>query len=70
MSEEKSFTPALGDARFTGLYDLAIATTTRENVWRTKLVNHIAPKAEDRILDVGCGTGSLAVQLKLQMTEV
>lgn len=64
MNAEKAFTPALGDPRFTPLYDYAIAALTRENVWRGKLVTHIDPNAADRILDVGCGTGSLAIWLK------
>ena len=64
MSAEKTFTPALGNAHFTPLYDLAIAALTRENLWRSRLVAHINPAAEDRILDVGCGTGSLAIRLK------
>ena len=28
------------------------------------LVSQIAPESSDRILDVGCGTGTLAIQLK------
>lgn len=64
MNAEKVFTPALGDARLTPLYDFAIAAMTRENLWRGRLVAHINPDATDRILDVGCGTGSLAIRLK------
>ncbi len=64
MNAEKAFTPALGDARLTPLYDFAIAAVTRENEWRGRLVAHINPNAADRILDVGCGTGSLAIRLK------
>ena len=30
MNAEKAFTPALGNARFTPLYDFAIAAATRE----------------------------------------
>ena len=64
MSEEKTFTPALGDARLTPLYDLAIAGLTREDAWRSELVRFVDPQEHDRILDVGCGTGSLITQLK------
>ena len=61
---DTEFTPALGDHRLTRLYDLAIALLTREGVWRRHLVTQIAPTSSDRILDVGCGTGSLAILLK------
>ena len=70
MNTEKAFTPALGDARFTPLYDFAIAAMTRENEWRGRLVAHINPTVADRILDVGCGTGSLAIRLKKTAPEV
>ncbi len=70
MSADKAFTPALGDARFTPLYDFAIAAATREKLWRGRLVAHINPSAADRILDVGCGTGSLAIRLKKTAPEV
>lgn len=62
MTQE--FTPALGHAVLTPLYDAAIALMTREGRWRRALVNRVAPRASDRILDVGCGTGSLAILLK------
>jgi len=70
MNEERAFTPALGNARFTPLYDFAIAAMTRENLWRGRLVAHITPDAADRILDVGCGTGSLAIRIKKTTPDV
>lgn len=60
---QQSFTPALGRSEWTGLYDLAIALVTREGRWRGALVEQIAPKAGDLIVDVGCGTGSLLLAL-------
>lgn len=67
MSEE-TFTPALGrlgrlaparlfDAR---LFD-AVVALTRERLWRGLTVMHLASRPDDTILDVGCGTGSLAL---------
>lgn len=34
---------------------------TRERLWRGLTVKHLAPQPGDAILDVGCGTGSLAL---------
>lgn len=61
---EKDFTPALGYSRLTPLYDIAIRLLTKERVWRNLLVKQVSPQPTDRIVDVGCGTGSLAIRLK------
>ena len=61
---ETGFTPALGHSALTPLYDLAIRLLTRERRWREALAEQIGPKNGQSILDVGCGTGSLAIMLK------
>lgn len=58
------FTPALGHRALTPLYDAAIALMTRERTWRAAFVRQIDPQAGDVIVDVGCGTGTLALMLK------
>ena len=63
QTEGKTFTPALGVRALTPLYDSAIALLTRENRWRSALIEAIALQKGERVLDVGCGTGSLAVRL-------
>lgn len=55
----ETYTPPLGYKILTPLYDLAIRYLTRENTWRSALAKQINPVPGDRILDVGCGTGSL-----------
>lgn len=59
MSEE-AFTPALGRLAPARFFDHIVALT-RERLWRGLTVTHLAPQPDDAILDVGCGTGSLAV---------
>lgn len=63
-SPSDAFTPALGFARLTPIYDAMLAVATRERTWRRALVEQIAPGGGDVIVDVGCGTGTLAVLLK------
>ena len=60
----REYTPALGYTPLTPLYDVAIATLTRESIWRSTLIDSISPSTGDRIMDVGCGTGSLAIRIK------
>lgn len=57
------YTPPLGHAALTPIYDAAIALLTRENVWRQALVTEILAGDHQAILDIGSGTGSLAVLL-------
>jgi len=64
MSNDRTFTPAAGRAEWTPFYDFAIALLTRERRWRSALLRQTAPAPGDRILDVGCGTGTFAVMLK------
>ncbi|MFD7414535.1 class I SAM-dependent methyltransferase [Kitasatospora purpeofusca] len=59
---ERSFTPAAGRFAPVRLYDPVVALT-RERLWRSLVAMHVAPRPEDVVVDVGCGTGSLAVLL-------
>lgn len=61
---DRAFVPALGDHRLTPFYDATVSLMTCERTWRRAFVKQIAPEPRDVILDVGCGTGTLAVMLK------
>jgi ubiquinone/menaquinone biosynthesis C-methylase UbiE len=66
MTDAADFIPALGRRSFTWAYDIAIVLMTRESTWRGLLVSALEPRPEDVILDVGCGTGTLAIMIKRQ----
>ena len=61
---DRAYVPALGDHRLSPLYDTTVALMTCERTWRRAFVKQIAPEPRDVILDLGCGTGSLAILLK------
>ncbi len=64
MSAVPDYTPAAGRFVPTRAYDCLLALLTRESIWRAELLHALAPRPGERILDVGCGTGSLAILIK------
>jgi len=63
---DDTYIPALRYRWLTRFYDPVIALTTRERLFRRKLLDQIAPVDEDRVLDLACGTGTLARMIKLK----
>lgn len=61
--DERPFTPPLGTGD-TEDYDGAIRRWTRELRCRGAMLDLLAPRPGEAIVDVGCGTGSFAILLK------
>lgn len=62
--DDRVFTPALGRFNHIASYDSLIGLLTREHQWRSEIVRCLNPQSDDIIVDVGCGTGTLALMLK------
>lgn len=59
------YIPALRFDALTRFFDPIVRMTTRERTFKQRLVEQVAPRSGQRILDVGCGTATLAINLKL-----
>lgn len=55
--------PALGWSSLARLYDPVVALTTREGYFKRELLRQASITEAASVLDLGCGTGTLAVQL-------
>lgn len=66
---QRDFVPALGKSGSLDRYDAAIALMTREKRWRSDLLRFAEPRPGERIVDIGCGTGTFAIALKQAARE-
>ena len=62
-TEKRSFVPALRFPALTGIYDPVIRATTREDTSRGRLVDGLDLEPGQQVLDLACGTGTLAVKI-------
>jgi ubiquinone/menaquinone biosynthesis C-methylase UbiE len=66
------YVPAAGRPAFTRLYDTIVALTMREATFRGRLRAQVLDRlhAAGAVVDVGCGTGTLAIALAADGAEV
>ena len=63
MKNEK-YIPALSYDWLTPFYDTAVRLTTREKIFKKALVEQAKIKANHRVLDLACGTGTLSILIR------
>jgi ubiquinone/menaquinone biosynthesis C-methylase UbiE len=60
----QQFVPALRFDALTRLYDPIVAITARESAFKRRLLEHARIKDGEAVLDLACGTGTLAIEIK------
>lgn len=63
------YIPALRFAWLTPAYDVVVAATTRERTFKGALIEQARIGPGQRVLDLGCGTGTLGVQMALRSPD-
>jgi ubiquinone/menaquinone biosynthesis C-methylase UbiE len=70
VETEPSYIPALGFASLTRIYDPVVALTVRERRFKQKLIAQAGLRDRLDLLDLACGTGTLAVRAKQVAPQV
>jgi ubiquinone/menaquinone biosynthesis C-methylase UbiE len=69
MGENKVYIPALKYSWLTSFYDLIMRLTMRELTFKQRLVAQACIEKGQHILDLGCGTATLAILIKKMYPE-
>lgn len=64
MTKPGRYVPAFGYDWLTGLYDPVVAVATRERTFKRRLLQQADIRDGHRVLDLACGTGTLAIWAK------
>ena len=63
-TKDQKYIPALGFDLLTPFYDRVVKWTTREKVFKHKLVEDVEIPSGGQLLDLACGTATLTIALK------
>ena len=69
MSEAR-YVPAAGWSFLTPFYDSMLRFTMREDAWRGHLVDETLAGGPRSVLDLGCGTGAITIELERRTQDV
>lgn len=64
IDQDEKFVPALGHQWLTPLYDPLLKWGMREDEFKRDLIDRAQIRAGYRVLDLGCGTGTLTILIK------
>ncbi|HEX9414135.1 MAG TPA: class I SAM-dependent methyltransferase, partial [Ktedonobacterales bacterium] len=67
--QRADFIPALRYGALTALYDPLLRWTMRESLFKDQLIRRARIQTGSRVLDLGCGTGTLTLRLKRQQPD-
>ena len=69
LNSAMAYIPALRFNWLTGFYDPLVRATTREGTFKPRLIEAAAIKPGHRVLDLGCGTATLAIEIKRRVPD-
>lgn len=70
MGKKEKYIPALNQGWLTPLYDPLLKWAMREDTFKRHLVEYSNLTNDQQVLDLGCGTGTLTIQIKQRFPQM